>query len=55
VDLSQIRPQGVGIAEPINPRPRNMAQAKENMRVEFRIIRVRAENLKPDDFDFDKK
>lgn len=54
LDLSQIKPQGVGIAEPINPKPRNMAQAKENMRVEFRVVRVRAESLKEGDFEFDK-
>lgn len=54
IDLSQIQPQGVGIAEPINPRPRNMQQAKENMRVEFRVVRVKAESLKEDDFNFDK-
>jgi ABC-type nitrate/sulfonate/bicarbonate transport system substrate-binding protein len=54
IDLSQIQPQGVGIAEPINARPRNMQQAKENMRVEFRVIRVKAESLSEDDFNFDK-
>lgn len=54
LDLSQIQPQGVGIAEPINPRPRNMAQAKENMRVEFRVVRVKAESLNENDFNFDK-
>lgn len=54
IDLSQIQPIGVGISEPINPQPRNMSQAKENMRVEFRVIRVKAESLNPNDFDFDK-
>lgn len=54
IDLSQIQPQGVGIAEPINSRPRNMSQAKENMRVEFRVIRVRAESLSEKTFDFEK-
>lgn len=54
IDFSQIQPVGVGIAEPINPRPRNMQQAKENMRVEFRVVRVKAENLNPSDFNFDK-
>lgn len=54
LDLSQIQPQGVGIAEPINPRPRNMQQAKENMRVEFRVIRVAAERLNDKTFEFDK-
>lgn len=54
VDFSQIQLQPVGIAEPINPQPRNMQQAKENMRVEFRVIRVSAEVLKEGDFEFDK-
>lgn len=54
LDFSQIQPVGVGISEPINPRPRNMQQAKENMRVEFRVIRVKAENLNQNDFNFDK-
>ena len=54
LDLSQIQPQGVGIAEPVNPRPRNMTQAKENMRVEFRVVRVKAESLNENDFNFDK-
>jgi hypothetical protein len=54
VDLSQIQTQGVGIAEPINPRPRNMNQAKENMRVEFRVVKVNAEKLNEDSFNFDK-
>jgi hypothetical protein len=54
IDLSQIQPQGVGIAEPINARPRNMNQAKENMRVEFRVVRTSAERLNDKSFEFDK-
>jgi hypothetical protein len=54
MDLSQVHPIGVGIAEPVNARPRNMQQAKENMRVEFRVVRVKAEKLNPDEFNFDK-
>lgn len=54
LDLSQIQPQGVGIAEPVNARPRNMSQAKENMRVEFRVVRVSAEKLREDSFNFDQ-
>ncbi len=52
VDLSQIVPIGAGISDPIVPKPTNMAQAKENMRVEFRIVRVDAESIAPSDFDF---
>jgi outer membrane protein OmpA-like peptidoglycan-associated protein len=54
LDLSQVQPVGVGIAEPIHARPRNMQQARENMRVEFRLIRVKAEALTDDNFNFDK-
>lgn len=54
IDLSQLQPQGVGIAEPINARPRNMSQARENMRVEFRVIKVSAEKLNDNSFNFDK-
>ncbi|MBC8373441.1 MAG: ABC transporter substrate-binding protein [Planctomycetes bacterium] len=35
--------EGIGIAEPIIPRPTNMAEARQNMRVEFRLLRVKAE------------
>jgi len=54
LDLSQVQPFGVGIAGPVNPRPRNMTEAKANMRVVFRVVRVRAESLSEDDFNFDK-
>lgn len=52
VDLSQIRPVGAGISQPVVPRPRNIQDAEKNMRVEFRIVRVDAESLKPTDFDY---
>ncbi len=52
VDLTQIIPVGAGIAEPIIPKPVSMEQAKENMRVEFRIVKVDAESIAPSDFDF---
>ena len=52
VDLSQIVPVGAGILEPIIPMPRNMEEAKENMRVEFRIVKVNPEALAPTDFNF---
>jgi hypothetical protein len=54
IDLSAVLPHGVGIANPVNPRPRNMSQAKENMRVVFRVVRVKAEALSEDDFNFDE-
>ena len=44
--------QGVGIAEPFIAKPRSMDEAKQNMRVEFRLIRVSAEVTQESDFDF---
>lgn len=52
LDLSQIVPVGAGISQPVVPRPKNINDAEKNMRVEFRIIRVDAESLKPADFDY---
>ena len=52
VDLSQIQPQGVGIAEPFIAKPSSAAEAQQNMRVEFRLVRVSAEVTKETDFDF---
>ncbi len=52
VDASQIQPVGVGIREPFLARPTNMEEAMQNMRVEFRLIRVTAEASGASDFDF---
>jgi len=52
MDKSQIQPVGVGIREPFVAKPANMDEAKKNMRVEFRVVRVAAEASKPADFDF---
>ena len=52
VDLSQITPVGAGISEPIVAKPTSLEQAKENMRVEFRIVKVDAETIAPSDFNF---
>ncbi len=52
IDLSQITPVGAGIAEPIVAKPKTLDEAKENMRVEFRIVKVDAETIAPKDFDF---
>lgn len=51
-DKSQIQPVGVGIREPFVAKPRNLDEAKKNMRVEFRVVRVAAEATKASDFDF---
>ena len=52
MDKSQIQPVGVGITEPVIPKPSSMAEAEKNMRVEFRLIRVRPEVMNESDFDF---
>ncbi len=52
LDQSQIQPVGVGIADPVIPKPTNMAEAEKNMRVEFRLIRVNPEVMNESDFDF---
>lgn len=54
IDMSQAIPTGVGISSPVNPRPRNIQQAQENMRVVFRVVRVKAEAISADDFNFEK-
>ncbi len=52
LDKTQVQPVGVGVREPFIAKPANMDEAKQNMRVEFRILRVQAEAAKPADFDF---
>ena len=52
LDKTQIQPVGVGVREPFIAKPANMDEAKQNMRVEFRILRVQAEAAKASDFDF---
>jgi hypothetical protein len=52
LDPSQIQPVGVGILEPLIPKPKSLDEARENMRVEFRIVRIPAEAIKESDFDY---
>lgn len=52
LDKSQIQPVGVGIREPFIAKPSSMAEARQNMRVEFRLLRVEAEASGKSDFDF---
>lgn len=52
LDLSQIQPVGVGMSEPLISRPKSPEDSLKNMRVEFRIIRIPAESVKPSDYDF---
>jgi ABC-type nitrate/sulfonate/bicarbonate transport system substrate-binding protein len=51
-DTSQIQPFGVGIREPFITKPKDIDEAKKNMRVEFRLVKVSAEAISPSDFDF---
>jgi len=52
LDPSQITPVGAGIADPVVAKPSNLNEAKQNMRVEFRIVKVEAEAIQASDFDF---
>jgi outer membrane protein OmpA-like peptidoglycan-associated protein len=52
LDVTQLHPQGVGISDPLVPKPASAAEAANNMRVEFRIIKVSGESLKESEFDF---
>ncbi|MEM1445330.1 MAG: hypothetical protein AAGF84_04695 [Planctomycetota bacterium] len=52
LDASQIQPVGVGVSEPLIAKPGNLDEAKVNMRVEFRLVKVPAEVVNPADFDF---
>ncbi|MCC9608865.1 hypothetical protein LOC68_08125 [Blastopirellula sp. JC732] len=52
VNLSQLQPVGAGISDPVVSKPASMAEAKQNMRVEFRIVKVNPETLSESDFDF---
>ena len=52
LDASQIQPVGVGIREPLIAKPSSASEAQQNMRVEFRLVRVPAEVMQESDFDF---
>lgn len=52
LNTSQIVPIGVGISEPVIAKPTNEQEARQNMRVEFRLIKSNPESLKSDDFDY---
>lgn len=52
LDVTQVQPVGAGILEPLVSKPKNIDEAKKNMRVEFRIVRVPAEAIKASDFDY---
>jgi len=43
---------GVGIGDPVVAKPRSVEESRENMRVEFRLLRVTAEASQASEFDF---
>jgi len=51
-DASQIQSAGAGISEPFIAKPSSMDEARQNMRVEFRLMKIAAEAVKKTDFDF---
>ncbi len=52
IDTDQIVPVGLGIKEPIIPKPSSLEEASVNRRVEFALIKVSAEAVAASDFDF---
>jgi hypothetical protein len=52
LDESQIQKMGAGVSEPKNSKPKNKAEALENMRVEFSLVKVPAEAIKVADYDY---
>ena len=52
LEANRIVPTGIGIAQPLVAKPTNIGEAKRNMRVEFRLMRVTGEVSKPGEFDF---
>jgi outer membrane protein OmpA-like peptidoglycan-associated protein/ABC-type nitrate/sulfonate/bicarbonate transport system substrate-binding protein len=52
MDKSQMQPVGVGIVNPVVAKPTNADEAAVNRRVEFKIVKVSAEAVSKDDFDF---
>jgi ABC-type nitrate/sulfonate/bicarbonate transport system substrate-binding protein len=54
LDESQVRAVGAGMTEPVValPDPKKPQEWTKNRRVEFRIIKVSAEAIKPVDFDY---
>jgi len=52
MEEAQVQPVGVGVAEPVIAKPTSMAEAEANMRVEFRLVRVKPEVMTESEFDF---
>lgn len=52
LDTSQIKPAGVGAREPLVAKPSSQEEARQNMRVEFRLMKVPVEVISTGDFNF---
>ena len=52
LDVSQIQPAGVGMREPLVAKPASAEEARQNMRVEFRLMKVPMEAISTSDFNF---
>ncbi len=52
LENSQIQPAGVGAREPEVAKPSTQQEARQNMRVEFRLMKVPVEAINAGDFDF---
>ena len=52
LNVSQLAPVGAGITEPVISKPNSIEEARQNMRVEFQIVKVDPEALSVSDFDF---
>lgn len=52
LNLSQVQPSGVGIREPLVAKPKNPDESRKNMRVEFRLIKVKPEAITSADYDY---
>lgn len=52
LDVSQIQPVGVGAREPLVAKPTSAEEARQNMRVEFRLVKVPVEAISTGDFNF---
>ena len=50
INITQVQPVGMGIREPVIPKPTQRSEAEQNMRVEFKVVRVPGEAI--DDFDY---
>lgn len=51
-DASQLQAQGVGPSEPNIAKPTTEAEVRQNIRVEFRMVKISGESVKPSDLDF---